>query len=104
MQKYLVKPLDARLSGFGVVGMELPYRPVAEFDLRVAGVAAVSQARWDEIDPEDNLRGAPELAIEIKSPSNTNRDLRELASLCLTNGGLEFWIVDVDRRLVSVVH
>jgi hypothetical protein len=44
------------MAGFGQVGMELPYRP-AEFDLRVADVAAVSQERYDSIDPDDNLHG-----------------------------------------------
>ncbi len=64
----------------------------------------VSHRRYDQIDPEDNLRGAPELVIEIKSPSNTDRQLRELASLCLANGGSEFWIVDSDDASVTVIH
>lgn len=42
--------------------------------------------------------------VEIKSPSNTNRQLRELASLCLANGSLAFWILDIDRRSATVVH
>lgn len=84
--------------------METPYRAVAEFDLRAADVAIVSRARWDAIDPEDNLHGAPELVIEVKSPSNTKRKLRELSSLCLNNGSLEFWIVDTQQSSVTVVH
>jgi Uma2 family endonuclease len=104
LQRRLVRLLEQKLAAFGQVGMELPYRPVAEFDLRVADVAAVSQTRWDQIDPEDNLRGAPELVIEIKSPSNTDRKLRELASLCLSNGALECWIIDPDQASVTVVH
>ena len=47
----------------------IPYRPLAEFDLRVAAVAVVSQARYSQIDPNDNLRGEPEVVIEIKPPS-----------------------------------
>ena len=76
----------------------------AEFDLRVADVAVVSQTRSRAIDPEDNLRGAPELVIEVKSPSNTPRQLRELASLCLANGGVEFWVVDLEHAAVTVIH
>jgi Uma2 family endonuclease len=64
----------------------------------------VSHQRYDQIDPEDNLRGAPELVIEIKSPSNTDRQLRELASLGLANGCTEFWIVDTDDGSVTVIH
>jgi len=84
--------------------MELAYRPVAEFDPRAADVAVVSWPRWQGIDPEDNLHGAPELVIEIKSPTNTNRELRELASLCLANGGLEFWIADIAQRSFTVIR
>ena len=104
LQRRLVRLLEARLEAFGQIGMEFPYRPVAEFDLRVADVAVVAQTRYDSIDPDDNLRGAPELVIEIKSPSNTDRKLRELASLVLASGGLECWIVDPDQGLVTVIH
>ena len=84
--------------------MELAFRPVPEFELRAADVAVISQSRWDESDRDDNLHGAPELAIEVKSPSNTRRELQEKASICLLNGTLEFWIVDPTRKSVTVVH
>lgn len=95
--------LETKLKAFGEVGMEMPYRPVAEFDLRVADVAAVSWERSDAIDPDDNLRGAPELVIEVKSPSDTARQLRELVALCLANGAIECWIVDTEQRSVTVI-
>jgi Uma2 family endonuclease len=104
VQWHSVRLLDNRLAGFGQVSMKFPYRPVSEFEFRAADVAVVSQARWDQADPEDNLRGAPELVIEVKSPSNTNRQLRELASLVLANGAWEFWIVDIDDASVTVIH
>lgn len=104
LQRLFVRLLENRLAGFGQTGTEFPYRPVAEFDLRVADVAVVSHLRYDRIDPEDNLHGAPELVIEIKSPSNTDRQLRGLASLALANGCLEFWIVDTDDASVTVIH
>ena len=84
--------------------MELPYRPAAEFELRVADVGLVSRRRWEGIDPEDNLRGAPELVIEVRSPWNTQRQLQELAALCLANGTIEFWVVDTEKKSVSVVR
>src|ERR1017187_2851062 len=104
LQRRFVRLLENRLARFGQIGMEFPYRPVAEYDLRVAHVAFVSHARHNKIDPDDNLRGAPELVIEIKSPSNTDRQLRELASLGLANGGWEFWIVARDDAAVTVIH
>ena len=104
LQRRLVKLLENRLLRSWHVGMEFTYRPVAEFDLRVADVVVVSHARYDGIDPDDNLRGAPELVIEIKSPSNTDRKLRELASLSLANGGVECWIVDIASASLTVIH
>ena len=104
LQRRISQLLEPRLKTFGEVAIEVPYRPLPEFELRVADVAAISRARWDAIDPDDDVHDAPELVIEVKSPSNTERQLRELASLCLNNGALEFWIVDIDRKSVSVVR
>ncbi len=104
LQLRLSRLLAPRLSSFGEVATEVPYRPLPEFELRAADVAAISRARWDAIDPDDNLHGAPELAIEVKSPSNTERQLRELVSYCLNNGAIEFWIVDIDRKSVTVIR
>jgi Uma2 family endonuclease len=104
LQHRLWSLLGPKLAGFGVVTIEYPYRPVAEFDLRAADVAVISHQRWEAIDPDDNLRGAPELVIEVKSPSNTQRQLQELAALCLANGAMECWIVDTERKSVSVVR
>ena len=84
--------------------MEYPYRPVAEFDLRVADVAAISRDRWISVNPDDNLGGAPELVVEARPSSNTARQLREQAALCLPNGCIEFWIVDSGQPSVTVVR
>jgi Uma2 family endonuclease len=104
IQRLLVRLLEMRLAGFGEAGMEFPYRPYPEFELRVADVAVVSNQRWAAIDPDDNLRGAPDLVIEVKSPWNTKSQLQELAALCLANGAIEFWVVDPERKTVSVVR
>ncbi|SPE40736.1 hypothetical protein SBA3_3890007 [Candidatus Sulfopaludibacter sp. SbA3] len=104
LQSRLLAVLQPKLRNFGGLSIEVPYRPVAEFELRAADVAAISKSRWDAIDPDGDLRGAPDLVIEVKSPSNTRRQLQELAALCLANGALEFWIVDPDASAVSVVR
>ena len=104
LQRRLAELLGSKLREFGIVGMEFPFRPVEEFDLRAADVAAISRNRWKEIDPDDNLRGAPELVIEVKSPSNRKGQIQEFAGLCLGTGTIEFWVVDPDRKSVSVVR
>ena len=58
LQKRLERLLEARAGHLGFVGIEMPFRAVAQFDLRAADVAFVSQERWNAIDPDDNLRRA----------------------------------------------
>jgi Uma2 family endonuclease len=103
LQLRLTDLLRAELRGFGI-GMEFPFRALPEFDLRAADVAAITRERYAAIDPEDNLHGAPDLVIEVQSPSNTPRKLQELASLCLANGAVEFWIVDRALKSITVVQ
>lgn len=104
LQSRMRRLLEPQLKAFGEVEIELPFRPVAEFNLRVADVAAISRERWDAIDPDVDLLGAPELVIEIKSPSNTQRRLQELVSLCLHNGAIEGWILDTNQKTVAVAR
>jgi Uma2 family endonuclease len=78
----------------------MPYRPLPEYEGWCADVAFVSKARWDSIDRW--LAGAPELVIDVLSPSNTAAELLEKEQICLENGAREFWIVDPKRRTVRV--
>ncbi|MGA2742103.1 MAG: Uma2 family endonuclease [Bryobacteraceae bacterium] len=103
LQAHLLELLQPRAGGLGFVGIEVPFRAVPQFDFRAADVAFVSQERWDMIDPDDNLYGAPDLVIEVKSTSNTWAELRERASLCLANGCQDFWIVDQKARTITAI-
>jgi Uma2 family endonuclease len=84
------------------VGYEVAFRAEPEHEFRVADVAWVSPERWAMADMDDNIRGAPDLVIEILSPSNRTSQMIEKEQLCLANGAKEFWIVDPIRRLVKV--
>jgi Uma2 family endonuclease len=101
LQVRLAELLQPVAGGRGYILYELPFRAVAEYDLRAADVAFISKARWEAVD-EGDLEGAPELVIEIISPSNTKTHLREYAALCLANGCEEFWAIDRKRRNVTV--
>ncbi len=103
LQSRLRRLLEPMLPGF-LVEIEIPFRAIAEFDLRAAEVAAVARERWDRLGPDNDMFGAPELVIEIKSPPNTKRELQNLISLCLANGSIECWIVDRAWRSVAVFH
>jgi Uma2 family endonuclease len=86
----------------GLVDIEFAFRALPEHELRVADVAYISAEREQTIDADDNLHGAPDLVIEVLSPSNTAAEIYDKEKLCLENGAKEFWVVDPDLRQVKV--
>ena len=51
---------------------------------------------------ELNIQGAPDLVIEILSPSNAAHDRKKKSKIYFTNGVKEYWIADPDQKLVDV--
>lgn len=51
-----------------------------------------------------NIQGAPDLAIEILSPSDPNRDRVRKRAIYERHGIAEFWIVDPDAREIAVLR
>ena len=49
-----------------------------------------------------NVRGAPDLVVEILSPSSVKRDWKDKRKLYAKYGVREYWIVDPVNRIVSV--
>ncbi len=52
---------------------------------------------------EDNIRGAPDLIIEILSPSTAGRDRTFKRTLYERHGVNEYWMVDTDARNITVL-
>jgi len=102
IQNRLVDLLRAAAAPGGFVSMEFGFRASAEYELRSADVGFVTKERFEASDPEDNLHGAPDLTIEVLSPSNSAAEMNEREKLCLENGCREFWVVDPDLRQVKV--
>jgi len=50
-----------------------------------------------------NVRGAPDLIVEILSPSSSTRDWRNKRELYASHGVREYWIVDPTNRIVSIL-
>ena len=50
-----------------------------------------------------NVRGAPDLVVEIRSPSTASRDWSIKRDLYARHGVKEYWVVDPDARRVWVM-
>ncbi len=93
--------------GLGIVqdssaGYDLPSGDTLE-----PGVSFISQARFDA--GPAPVRGrflgiVPDLAVEILSKSTARRDRGEKKAIYEQCGVGEYWIVDPDRRVVTVYH
>ena len=81
-----VAPVDVFLSDTNVVQPDVLF---------------VSRAREHRI-TETNVRGAPDLVIEILSPSTAEKDLGRKYELYSSRGVLEYWIVDPAAETVAV--
>lgn len=51
-----------------------------------------------------NVQGAPDLVVEILSPSTAERDLTFKRSLYARHGVREYWIVDTEASTVTVLR
>ena len=54
-------------------------------------------------DTERPVRGAPDLVVEVRSPSTANRDWTTKRQLYARHGVKEYWIVDPDARTVTLM-
>ncbi|MDZ4800776.1 MAG: Uma2 family endonuclease [Bryobacteraceae bacterium] len=77
------------------------------FGVRVGGtnylipdIAVFATARWDVEGDDGYFEGAPELAVEVLSPSNSARGIATKIALYFEHGAQECWIVDpLDKRV-----
>lgn len=102
IQRSLRRLLEHVAEPGSLVDVEIAFRSVQEHELWAADVAYLSAERFKQADPEDNIHGAPDLVVELLSPSNTVAEIFDKEKLCLENGAKQFWVVDPDRRQVKV--
>jgi Uma2 family endonuclease len=102
IQERLRALLSRASGGAGSVNVELGFRAIPEGEYRIADVAYSSSGRWSLQDPEAHFRGAPELVVEVLSPSNTVTEMRDRKKVCFETGCREFWVVDMDAHEVDV--
>ena len=71
------------------------------FDVVEPDVLFVSASRASIV-TEQAVHGAPDLVVEVLSPTTSYRDLGEKLALYEKSGVLEFWAVDPDAQVVRV--
>ena len=86
--KVFLAPTDVVLSDLNVVQPDILY---------------ISNERR-EIITENNISGAPDLVVEILSPSTASRDRELKLGLYARFGVREYWIVDPDESSVQVME
>jgi Uma2 family endonuclease len=86
----------------GVATTETGFRPVIRNEYLIADVPFISREIWDAIPRDGYMVGAPELIIEVLSPSNKTKRMSYRRKICLENGCREFWVVDPKKREVEV--
>ena len=100
----LQRRLEQAAGAAGEVGMRMPFRPLPDFEYWQTDVAFVSRARWDQIPGDKHLQGAPDLVVEVLSPSNTTAEILDRRNTCLENGAREFWLVDIEASPGRGLH
>ena len=81
---------------------------VQEVDVHLEGEVVapdllfIAKERFDIIG-ELHIQGAPDLVVEVLSPSTAAYDKKKKRTLYFANGVKEYWMVDPDQQLVEVL-
>lgn len=84
----------AEAHSLGIVTVETGYHPYnSRYTLLLPDVAFISRERAPDPFPEKFVPLMPDLAIEIRSPSDSLQELRDKAKVYLQHGAELVWIV-----------
>ena len=56
----------------------------------------------DMVDDNDRYKGVPSLVVEVLSPSTRSKDMIRKLDLYRVTGVSEYWMVDVDKKVIHV--
>jgi len=84
------------------IRLEFACRPLPEYEVWAVDVGITTKDRWKATKSHDWLAGAPEVSIEVLSPSNTKREMQDRRETLFRGGCQQFWTVDADTRTVAV--
>lgn len=91
-----------RQKGSGKIIMECSIQ--TSDGVKVADVAWASDAFIAQYGYSTPYRKAPEICVEITSPSNSTGEIEEKVQLYLAKGALEVWVVDENGQTAYYGH
>jgi Uma2 family endonuclease len=95
LQMAIGRRMDDQLEGY-VIGESAIATSDGE---KIADVAWCSPARWKQLDGTLAAPVAPEICVEIRSPSNTDDEMAAKRALYVEAGAEEVWICDADGTM-----
>lgn len=103
---FLALVMFAEPHGLGEVLYETRHRanPDDRFNDRLPDVSFTTAARLPKVVGEGALELIPDLCIEIQSPDDYPKEMREKAAYYLANGAQQVWLVFTKRRWVEVMY
>jgi Uma2 family endonuclease len=103
--QWRLQKLFVRIFGEdGVVEVEMAFRPTPEHEVWKADVAYIPAVREAATSDDQYLMGAPDLVVEVLSPSNTAEEIEDKRLICMPNGCVSFWVVNQKHERVSVTE
>lgn len=90
--------------GLGEVFPALCDVVLSDTDVVQPDLLFVSREREGLLRGGENVRGAPDLVVEILSPSTAARDKTRKRDLYARHGIKEFWLVDAAARTITVMQ
>jgi Uma2 family endonuclease len=92
----------ARAHGSGMA-LVAPFDVLfSQFDVVEPDVLFISKGRLSQILTRKNVQGAPDLAVEVGSPSTRRRDEKLKRDLYERSGVQEYWVADPDLDIIKV--
>lgn len=86
----------------GVAGVEVSHRnPNDDFNERLPDLSFQKIAK-EKIIKKGAVKSMPDLAVEVKSPNNTYKELREKADFYLYSGCQMVWLIYPEKQIVEV--
>ena len=103
IQDRIAKALEGIAASGWSIRTELAFRPKPEHEVWEADVGVMTRDRWEHAVAEKAyLLGAPEIVIEVLSPSNRASEMYDRERTCLEGGCQEFWVVDPKTQQIRV--